>query len=333
MYKTANCINMLIILLARDIVPISTLAIELNTNPRNIPEYRKELEAAGYGIETIGGRYGGYRLKKTDLFPTLALTDEEKKALVESYDYIIGRNDFPYSSEYKSAMEKVIASVHGRKTDDSETLIIPRYSLAMSYEDIKARYNIISACITNQTTLNVKYRSNDNVVRQRCIHPYKLYMYNNAWFVLAYCESVKDIRYFKLNRIVWFEATNDKFEQIYSYRTGGQWKEWLGDDGMKKNGEWYHVKLKFTGKYAMIAQDFRYGRNQVTECVDQNTTVLSMEMQYKDNIANFVLSFGGFCEVIEPQWLNEEVLLRCEQIKQACENTPSDHSNDSENNI
>ena len=75
--------------------------------------------------------------------------------------------------------------------------------------------------------------------------------------------------------------------------------------------------------------------NQITECVDQNTTVLSMEMQYKDNIANFVLSFGGFCEVIAPQWLNEEVLSRCEQIKRVCENAshkiPNDFTDNTDN--
>lgn len=59
------------ILYTRDIMSIKELAEELDTNPRNIPEFRKELEAAGYPIETVSGRYGGYRLKKTDFFPTV----------------------------------------------------------------------------------------------------------------------------------------------------------------------------------------------------------------------------------------------------------------------
>ena len=68
MFRTALCIKMLMIF---DVVSIKELSEELETNPRNIPEYRKELEAAGYPIETVSGRYGGDRLKKTDFFPTV----------------------------------------------------------------------------------------------------------------------------------------------------------------------------------------------------------------------------------------------------------------------
>ena len=43
------------------------LAQELNTNVRNILEYRKELEEVGYVIEGTTGKYGGYQLKSGTL--------------------------------------------------------------------------------------------------------------------------------------------------------------------------------------------------------------------------------------------------------------------------
>ena len=46
----------------------------LETNKRNIIEYKKELECAGYYINTIRGRYGGYSLDKTKLMPIMHLT-------------------------------------------------------------------------------------------------------------------------------------------------------------------------------------------------------------------------------------------------------------------
>ncbi|MDY3303357.1 MAG: WYL domain-containing protein [Clostridia bacterium] len=193
-------------------------------------------------------------------------------------------------------------------------IMIACYPLAMSEEDIQARYAAIHECMNNRTAIKIKYRSNDNVVRERVIHPYELYMYNNAWFVLAYCELVKDIMYIKLNRIVSFEKMPNKFDYIYSYREVSKWHEWLDEHCMKRNGEWYEVKLKFTGKYAMIVQDYLYGRDQITECVDSSTTILTMKLQYKDSIPNFVLSFGEFCEVLEPEWLRDEVMVICEKI-------------------
>ena len=82
MSKTSLCIRMLGILYSRDIVSVSELADLLETNPRNIPEYKKELEAAGYYIESYPGRYGGYSLEKSMLFPTVRLTEKEKDGLM-----------------------------------------------------------------------------------------------------------------------------------------------------------------------------------------------------------------------------------------------------------
>ena len=44
------------------------LAKELETNPRNIREFKKELVTAGYNIQEVKGRYGGYYLDEDCLF-------------------------------------------------------------------------------------------------------------------------------------------------------------------------------------------------------------------------------------------------------------------------
>ena len=65
MGKAAMCIRMLQILNTGRIYKISELADLLDTNPRNIIEYKKELEEVAeqenhaFFIETIPGRYGG----------------------------------------------------------------------------------------------------------------------------------------------------------------------------------------------------------------------------------------------------------------------------------
>ena len=110
MLKTALCIQMLKILFSRDVVSIKELADELETNPRNIPEYRNEQEAAGYVIEAVRGRYGGYRLKKGSILPAVRLTEDEKKSMVEALDYLSQCATFSSVSAYKSAMGKIIMS-------------------------------------------------------------------------------------------------------------------------------------------------------------------------------------------------------------------------------
>ena len=85
---------------------------------------------------------------------------------------------------------------------------------------------------------------------------------------------------------------------------------------MKNNGEWYPIKLKLTGNYAMLVKERIYGKEQTVESVDDKTTILSVKMQNEDNIEKFVLGFGVDCEVLEPEWLKEQLIKTIDIIYQ-----------------
>ena len=85
---------------------------------------------------------------------------------------------------------------------------------------------------------------------------------------------------------------------------------------MKNNGEWYPIKLKLTGNFAMLVKERIYGKNQTVEAIDANTTILSVEMQNKDDIISFVLGFRDQCEVLEPEWLREALITTIVRTKE-----------------
>ena len=62
-------------------------------------------------------------------------------------------------------------------------------------------------------------------------------------------------------------------------------------------------------------QERIYGKNQSIEIIDKNTTILSCEMQNEENILVFILGFGKYCEVIEPEWLKDNVLKTIDEIR------------------
>ena len=300
---------MLEILYSRNIVGIAELARLLDTNPRNIPEYKKELERAGYIIDTIPGRYGGYVLNKKYNFPSVRLTDTEKEGLMQGFDYLLSRNDFMRKDDYSKAMAKISAALMVTVASEN-TLVANRFPLAMPQEDIEARYAAMSYCIANKCAINIEYLSLSNEVSNRTLHPYKLFMYNNAWFVLGFDESKGDIRYFKINRIDKYTVQNRKFRVSLTYNES----DYLDEYGMKQNGEWYPIKLKLTGNYAMLVKERIYGKKQTVETIDKNTSILSVEMQNKEDILSFVLGFGENCEVLEPDWLKEKVVETIDKI-------------------
>lgn len=78
MNRTNLCIRMLQLLKARGKMNTTQLATELEVNPRNIREFKKELVLAGYNVEEVKGRYGGYILNDKYDLPVTIFSDEQR---------------------------------------------------------------------------------------------------------------------------------------------------------------------------------------------------------------------------------------------------------------
>ena len=127
MGKAAMCIKMLQILNSGRIYKVSELADLLETNPRNVIEYKKELDEAGYYIISIPGKYGGYQIDKTTIIPSLKFTEEEKKAISDGAGYLEARNDFLLKKDFTLiliCLKKltIIAQIFLRISNNLETI-------------------------------------------------------------------------------------------------------------------------------------------------------------------------------------------------------------------
>lgn len=302
MGKTAACIKIIQILSCRDIVSTTELAELLETNPRNIREYMKELEIAGYTVESVKGIYGGYRLDKRELLPAVSLTESEKESLLAGISFLKERSDFMDFSEYQDAMGKLMASFASQKELTPFTMI-DRFPLAMDKALLQKRYSILAECIEEQVKCEVDYLPASNQLKKHTLHPYKLFVYNGSWFILAWNEKINDFGYYKLNRIENLQKTRNHFTRLKTF----QESDYLDSFGMKQNGEYYRVELELRD-LKTVMQERLYGKNQSIEEIDSHRIRFSCDMQNKNMILSFVLSFGSKCRVISPEWLKELVL-------------------------
>ena len=307
------CIRMLQILNTGRTIQISTLAKLLGTNPRNVIEYKKELDEVasecGYEfyIETIPGRYGGYQINRQAVIPSLNLTEKDKESLFEALNYLQARNDFLMKDEYLVAMGKIMSTlVINDIKYDSEMSVVNRFPLSMSEEDIKYRSELIKKAIRDKKKIKISYLSQKNTIRKHLFDPYEIFMYNNAYFVIGWLNSKNhsDICWFKINRIENIEITDQKFT-VWKYYNRNNF---IDEFGFKSNGEWYHVEFIAHGTYASLCKERVYGKNQVVEPIDENSTKVSVDMQNKESIKVFVLGFGKDIDIISPQWLKDEIV-------------------------
>lgn len=314
------CIRMLQILNTGRIYKVSELADLLETNPRNIIEYKKELDevAAEYGsgfyIDTIPGRYGGYQLSRNVVLPSLKFTEAEKESLTEAVDYLSSRNDFMKKDDFQLAIGKIISTIMINDIKKEENmLVINRFPLTMSQEEVQYRYDILKAAIRSKKSVKFTYLTQKNVVKERLFDPYELFMYNNSWFVIGWLHSENhpDIFWYKLNRIQDIETTNKKFTVWSYYRKS----EYVDEYGFKNNGEWYHVEFIAYDTYASLVKERVYGKNQVVEVIDDNSTKVTVDMQNMENIIPFLMGFNKFIKIIGPKEIKQEISERLEILR------------------
>lgn len=300
--KASMCIQMLELLNTGRIFKISELASLLETNPRNIVEYKKELEEAGYYIISVPGRYGGYQLEKSNIIPALSLMPEEKEILFDAYNYIMGKKDFLKKDLYTKAIGKISSSVK-LPENKKDLLVIDHYQLTMQEDEIKERYEFIDNAIRLKRVIEIEYKSIKNGLKTHVLHPYKLFIYNNAWFFLAWNPEVGDVWYFKVNRIAKWKMLDEKFRVVSFFKTS----DYFDDYGFKNNVEYVHIEFIISGVKNHLIKERIYGKNQIIEEIDREHSKVSLDMQNNDQMLSFILGCGTDIEVLQPDWLINQI--------------------------
>lgn len=214
MKRSAKCIQMLVLLKNKNIVSVEELARNLNTNPRNIREYKKELEAAGYTINSYRGTNGGYQLEWADSLVLPALSQGEIDALAHAREYLKANLSITWEYDAIQALEKMIASIQ-RGRNEEDWLFVYRNGHPVSKKIRDLLYTIRKAITTNNT-LEMKYQSRASTEpKERLVDPYALILRDQHWYLYAYDHLHDDYRTFRVSeqRMMSLEASFSYFRR------------------------------------------------------------------------------------------------------------------------
>lgn len=303
MNRTALALMMLRILKTRSLVKKQDLADLLETNPRNIIELKKELEIAGYPIDYKPGPNGGYQLAESGSLIVPDLTSMETIALQEVLSYLRSTNT-TLRKEAEEALEKVLSA--GMSVSQKDNMMVSGTRLSMDYRRLQQYYEIIRTSIYSSVRLKVSYRPRNKEIKEWIIHPYGLFLYRDMWYMVGYREYDKVIT-MKLNRIVNLEQTTIKFHKPDDFNI----RDYVSNYGLSI-GEKQRVRLLIRKRYYL--SEYLYGEDQIITPIDDDTVLFEVTMQGDISIKQFVLNLGADCEVLEPQWLKDEILQEAEKI-------------------
>ena len=204
MSKLSNTLTMLQLLSNNRKYSCKELADILEVSERMIRIYKQDLEKAGIYIDTIHGPYGGYVLSYNILLPQRGFSNYDILLLKDSYEILKDNQKFKFSSEYETLLNKVEGIYKSSKKKSGNEIL--------EEDNSKDKYNILSKAIKEKRKVWIDFKSLDKDAYERVIHPCNLFLYNDEWYVSAFCELRGEIRHFSLPRIVEIKLLSDSYK-------------------------------------------------------------------------------------------------------------------------
>ena len=300
MNRTSLCIRMLLILKANATKqsPINSkeLAQALEVNPRNIREYKRELITAGYNIQEIKGRYGGYYLDETSIFPALRLDKQEEQALLEA-KHFIQTQQFEKKSSFNSAVNKVLNSSRDMN------LIFPIYmddpNIQMSKKELSMLHTVQDALEMNHSIELTYQAKRQQASETYLVDPYELIHYHDAYYVLGYNHTRQDYRMYRFSseRMKKVVCSEKRFTRDVDFHVEAH----IGKNSLIK-GEFYRVTVWVSPVILRLFKEAYWGLDFREE--EENIYSFLVEDLYL--LYRQLFSFGKDIRILSPEQIVNE---------------------------
>lgn len=234
--RLIRLLRIIILIQAYPGISAKILAEKCETTERTIYRDLEVLSGAQIPITSSGYGKGYSYLGDFSIFP-LNWSDEEAIAF-GMLQKITEQSSQLIPKSFYSAYEKVMATHHKEKKDLHNTLqkmvsIIQLGTPAFQQQKNNFLYPVIEAILETHSIDIIYHTQSRNVETKRTIDPYYLIPRDNQFYLIAYCHDAKDIRTFKLSRLLDVKETSlvyskndfnidEHFNQTWSIIQGNQ---------------------------------------------------------------------------------------------------------------
>ncbi len=189
------------------------LARRVGVDRRTVRRYIAHLVQMGVPIEAQRGRDGGYALRPGYKLPPMMFTAEEALALAVGLRAAgeMGLSGItPAIASTQAKLARVMpADVKRRLADIDQTVSL---DLVRPFAaGATAALLALSAAARAQQRVRLHYRSAEQVPSEREVDVYGLAYRGGAWYAVGHCHLRRDLRSFRLDRVVSVEAQPKSF--------------------------------------------------------------------------------------------------------------------------
>jgi predicted DNA-binding transcriptional regulator YafY len=213
---TARVLSLLELLQSSGVRTVAELAGRLGVDERTVRRYAGHLLDLDVPVESVRGRYGGYRLGSGYRMPPLMLSDDE--ALAVLLGLVAGRRTglvTTTGAASETAAAKIRRVLPGRLARRLDAVLATLAFTAAPGEapapDAGVLLSIADA-VRNRRPVSIRYTAADGARSERTLHPYGLVAHSGRWYVTGADPGTGEDRTFRLDRIADTRTLPGSFE-------------------------------------------------------------------------------------------------------------------------
>ncbi|MEO6085819.1 MAG: YafY family protein [Umezawaea sp.] len=212
----ARVLTLLELLQSGGVRTVAELADRLRVDERTVRRYVDHLHDLEVPVESVRGRYGGYRLASGFRLPPLMLSDDE--ALAVLLGLVAGRRSglataTGTASETAAAkIRRVLPERLGRRLDavlGSVAFTAPPGESAAAETAVLLP---IADAVRHHRPISLRYTSAGGKRSERTLHPYGLVAHSGRWYVTGVDPAIGEDRTFRLDRVTGATTLPGAFE-------------------------------------------------------------------------------------------------------------------------
>ncbi|MEV5964675.1 YafY family protein [Kribbella sp. NPDC051952] len=212
---TARVLTLLELLQSGGTRTIAELADRLGVDGRTIRRYVDQLVELDVPVESVRGRYGGYRLGRGYRLPPLMLGDEEALAVLLGLvaGERLGLTTDRTASETASAKIRRVLPAHlaGRLDALLESLEFTDDPLAVATPDAGILLAVADA-VRNRRPVRLRYADRHGKRSERTLHPHGVVAHAGRWYLAGIDPEIGEERTLRLDRITDARTQPGSFE-------------------------------------------------------------------------------------------------------------------------
>jgi predicted DNA-binding transcriptional regulator YafY len=194
----------------RRLTTAAQLAGWLQVSERTVYRDIRDLGISGVPVEGEAGV--GYRLRPGFDLPPIMFTIDEVEALVAGARMVESWGGPALGSHARSALAKIALALPAARREEIERtrLFAPGFLVPPG---AAAGLETVRRAIFERRKLHIEYLDGAQRVSSRTIDPLALNFWGTTWSIAAWCESRKDFRVFRLDRIRRLEMGAEQFDE------------------------------------------------------------------------------------------------------------------------